>query len=95
MDLKKQKPSGNFVDTTDDTPLQRYLTNLMQKFNPVTAYRKTRSDLIDRGIIEIPGADKMAEKAIQAVKDRMTLRDQYISAGLTPQEADLLISSGK
>lgn len=54
MDLKKQKPSKNFEDRTDDTDRQKFMTTLKASLDPVAAYRNVREALIRSGMIDAP-----------------------------------------
>ena len=94
MDFSKTKPSKNFEDRTGESSVEKYLRSVLLKFDPVNAYRETRGDLIDMGILKIDGTESMIAKAKERVDTIKGLRDQYISAGLTAEEADILISSG-
>ena len=94
MDFSKTKPSKNFTDNTGDSPAVRYLDGLLNRLNPVTAYRNLRTELIKGGVLEISGTESMIAKAQERQQNLQALRDQYISAGLTPEEADQLIVSG-
>ena len=101
VDFSKTKPSENFEDTTDDTPTQHFLNNLMMKLNPVIAVRKIRSDLIDRGIIEIPGSAEMAGKAsarvwLEQEKQRQAEAPIDIpTGGLSPEEMTAILETIK
>lgn len=75
VDFKRVPQSPDRIeDRTDDTPAEAFLTNLQVMFNPATAYRKTRSiirgKLIEKGMIEVPGADKMLRRIDEEIRQR-------------------------
>lgn len=54
MKLENQKPSKNFVDRTDDTEVQKFLTTIAVLLNPYTAAKNIGQMMRDKGILPLP-----------------------------------------
>lgn len=50
--LENQKQSNELVDRTAYTPMENFLVGVGNALNPVTAARKVRMKMIEKGIIE-------------------------------------------
>lgn len=53
-DFSKAKLSANFEDRTGDTEHDKGMRAVANSLNPVYAYRKVRSALIENGIVSPP-----------------------------------------
>lgn len=99
MDKKKlpKDSQGGLIDNTNPTGLDRFFDALLVKLNPVYAVRNARQKMIERGDIEIPGAEAWAEQAnaqgdkIIAQVNAQESREQLPMNGLTPEEMTVIL----